>query len=83
MRPHPLRKSPSFWKQNLAALVLVAIYIGLTLLVVLAWNYLSGKADAFVSDAKRINNEELAHFAPFEQPPVRRAARSSILTHLQ
>jgi len=70
MRPQPLRKPPSFCKQDIAASVLVAIYIALIFLLVLAWNYLSEKADAFVNEAKQVNPEDLVDIVRVQLPPM-------------
>ena len=72
MRPHSLRKPLSFWKRDIAASVLVVIYIGLIFLLVLAWNYLSDKADAFVSEAKEINRQELVDIIRFQPSSAHR-----------
>jgi len=53
MQAH-LRKRILFWKQDIAAMVLVAIYIALAFLLMLTWSYLSEQANAFVSEAKYV-----------------------------
>jgi hypothetical protein len=73
MQLRPLRKLLSTWKQDIAGLAFVAIYVAMTFVLVLAWGYLSETADAFVSDAKRINSEALADTARFQPSPVRHA----------
>jgi len=70
MRPEPTRQTPSFGKQDIAASALVVIYIALMLLLVLAWNYLSDKADAFVGEAKQIDSQELVDIVRVPQPPI-------------
>jgi len=73
MLPHRLRRLLPFWKQDIATLALVAIYVVMAFLLVLAWDHLSEKADAFVSDAKQINRDALADTARFQPPSVRHA----------
>ncbi len=77
MQPLPLRKLLFHWKQDIAALAVVAIYVAMALLLVLAWGYLTEKADAFISDAKRINRDELADMVRFQLPPAKHVRNSA------
>jgi hypothetical protein len=68
MRYNPRYKQTSFWKQDVGALVAVAIYIALAFLVFQTWTFLSENADAFVSDVQRINGPELARPTDWRAP---------------
>jgi hypothetical protein len=52
MQRHP-RSSTSFWKQDVTALIAVAIYITLAFSAVQAWSFLSEEANAFDSNFSR------------------------------
>jgi hypothetical protein len=67
MRPR-LNTALSFWKQDITALALVAIYVTLAFLIASAWSYLSDEANAYVSDAQRIDRQELADTVRFQLP---------------
>jgi hypothetical protein len=49
------RKSFSFWKQDLVALVFVVIYIVLAFAAMWVWTMASNEANAFVSSVERID----------------------------
>jgi hypothetical protein len=49
------RKSFSFWKQDLVALVFVVIYIVLAFAAMWVWAMASNEANAFVSSVERID----------------------------
>ena len=65
------RKLIPFWKQDIAAVVLVVIYVALAFLLIMTWNYLSEEANAFVSEAKQINREELADIFRSQAPAAK------------
>jgi len=66
MQPRPLQKSPTYWNHDIMSFALVAIYIFLTFLLMLTWDRLSDKADAFSNEAKRIDREKFADTVLFQ-----------------
>ncbi len=52
--------------QHISTLAVVAIYVTLVFSIASAWSYLSAEANAFVSDAQRIDREELADTVRFQ-----------------
>jgi hypothetical protein len=49
------RKSFSFWKQDLVALVFVIIYVVLAFAAMWVWTMASEEANAFVSNVERVD----------------------------
>jgi hypothetical protein len=74
MQPHQLRKPRSFLKQDIVALVAIAIYVALAFLVVEGWGSLSEEANAFVSNVKRITTVTAAHTVGSPAPAANEAS---------
>ena len=54
----PSRKSFSFWKQDLVALVFVIIYVVVACAAVWVWTRASDEANAFVSPVEHVHGSD-------------------------
>lgn len=54
MRLNPRRNATPFWKQDVAALLAIAMYLALAYGAVRAWGFLSDQANAFTSIVQHV-----------------------------